>query len=162
MAFPAARSSAMALDKLEGRQSVTDRIQNRAIYLNDMAIGGGWNAKFSSMTFGLSIVIAASELEQFYSSILDLTERGATHAPLHRFFRAALGDLELVFHAVDPSQSVPWDLVYAFVWHAKNRVALGLAGLYGGILQNSAGQVVRFALQLRTWHPPGSLNRLAG
>ena len=161
-AFPAARFSAMAFHELEGRQSVTNLIQTRAVHLNNMAIGGGWDARFSSMTFGLSVGIAASHLEQLYSNIIDLTQPGSTHGPLHRFFGAALGDLELVFEAVDSSQGVPWDLVYAFVWQAKNRVALGLAGLYTGRLQNSAGQVVRFALQLRTWYPSDPENRVAG
>ena len=161
-ALPAACSSAIGFSELEGKQSVTDLIQTRAVHLNNMAIGGGWNARYSSMVFGLSMGIAASHLEQLYSNIMDLTKPGSTYGPVHRFFGAALGDLELVFEAVDPSQGVPWDLVYAFVRQARNRVALGLAGLYAGRLQNSAGQVVRFALQLRTWYPPNPDNRVVG
>ena len=114
------------------------------------------------MSFGLSVGIAASHLEQLYSNVIDLTEPGFTPGPLHRFFGAALGDLELVFEAVDSSQGVPRDLVYAFVRQAKNRVALGLAGLYAGRLHNPAGQVVKFALQLRIWYPPGSNNNVVG
>lgn len=161
-AFPTARSSAMALHAPEGSQSVTDLIQTRAVHLNNMAIRGGWNARFSSMTCGLSVGIAVNHLEQLYSNVIELTEPESTHGPLHKFFGAALGDLELVFEAVDPSQGVPWDLVYAFAWQAKNTVALGLAGLYTGRLQNSAGQVVKFSLQLRTWHPPDLHGSLVG
>lgn len=97
----------------------------------------------------MSAGIAASNLERLFSRALDLTDPGYQNSPLHRSFRIASGDLELVFESADPAYDVPWALIHAFLWQARTSVALGLAGLYAGQLRNSAGQAVNFALQLR-------------
>ena len=55
------------------------------------------------MTYALSVGIAATQLEQLYHNVLDLTHPGYTHGPANNFFGCVLGDLELVFQAVDPS-----------------------------------------------------------
>ena len=152
LSVPIARSPTINFKEREVRLSSSSTIQKRAVHLNgamSMTIGGDWYARFSSMTMAMSAGIAANNLEQFYSRALGLTDPGYQNSPLHRSFGVLLGNLELVFESADPAYGVPWPLIHAFLWQARQSVALGLAVLYAGQLRNSAGQAVNFALRLR-------------
>ena len=130
----------------------TDLIQLRAVHLNSavvgVALGGGWRAYFQTISTAMPAGIAVTNLESLYQGVMQLTQAG--QGPIHQTFQFVLGSLELVLETADPSTGIPWDLVCAFAIQARARSALGLAGLYRGRLQSTAGQAVIFALQLRT------------
>ena len=158
MVLPVTRPPATIPYETGAKPSDTDLARKRAIHLTSlnsgMDMGGGWRAHFLSVTTGMPAAIAANNLEQLYDGIMGLTQPGTSPGPLSRHFGYSCGNLEIILQTVDPSFAVPWDLVYAFVSAAREKAALGFAGMYRGQINNAAGQAVLFALQLRRRYTP--------
>lgn len=158
MVLPVTQTLAMIRYESRAEPSDTDMARRRAIYLTSLAsgmdMGGGWRAHFLSMTIGMPGAIAVDNLEQLYDGIMELTQPGTDSGPLNRHFGYSCGNLEIILQTMDSSLAIPWDVVYSFVSHARDRAALGFAGLYHGYIQDAAGQAVLFALQLRRRYTP--------